>query len=104
FEKMLYDNGQLASVYAEAYELTGDPLYRQVCEELLDFVLRELTDKDGGFYSALDAETEAEEGRYYVWTREEVERTLAPDEFARFAAAYLAGDGPNFEGRYALQS
>jgi len=103
FEKMLYDNGQLASVYAEAYELTGDVVYRQVCEELLDFVLRELTHSDGGFYSALDAETAAEEGRFYVWTREEIESTLAADEMARFAAAYLANDGPNFEGRYALQ-
>ncbi len=103
FEKMLYDNGQLASVYAQAYELTGEASFRQVVEELLAFVLRELTDPSGGFYSALDAETDAEEGRYYVWTREEIERILGPDEQASFGAAYLASDGPNFEGRYALQ-
>jgi uncharacterized protein len=103
FEKMLYDNAQLASVYAEAYDLTHDATYRRVCEESLDFVLRELTDPAGGFYSALDAETAAREGRYYVWTREEIERSLGPEDAARFAAAYLAGDGPNFEGRYALQ-
>ncbi len=67
FEKMLYDNGQLISVYARAYELTERADFHRVVDEAIDFVLREMADKDGGFYAAIDAETDAEEGRYYVW-------------------------------------
>lgn len=78
FEKMLYDNGQLVSLYAKAFQWTKDPLYAQVVTETLDFVQRELTDKSGGFYSSLDADSEGEEGRFYVWTTEEI-KTLFPD-------------------------
>ena len=77
FEKMLYDNGQLATVYAQAYELTPRDDFKRVVDETLDFVLREMTDPTGGFYAALDAETDAEEGRYYVWDREEIEQALS---------------------------
>ncbi len=97
FEKMLYDNGQLATLYAEAYGLTKNPAYRRVLEQLLEFVLRELTDKQGGFYSALDAETDAVEGKYYVWSRKEIKKTLSKDEYALFAALYGIDQAPNFE-------
>ena len=100
FEKMLYDNGQLASVYARAYELEPREDFRRVVDETLEFLLRELADPAGGFYSALDAETDSQEGRYYVWERKEVEAVLTPAEFKLWAEIYgLAGE-PNFEGRY----
>ena len=69
FEKMLYDNAQLASVFAEAFVLTHDPELRRASEEILAFVSRELTSPEGAFFSALDAETDGDEGQYYVWTR-----------------------------------
>ena len=100
FEKMLYDNGQLASVYSEAYRLTKRAEYRRVVEELLDFVLREMTDSQGGFRAALDAESEHEEGKFYRWEKSEVEKLLGPDDFALFAAIYGLDGEPNFEAEY----
>ncbi|MEM6846298.1 MAG: thioredoxin domain-containing protein [Bacteroidota bacterium] len=76
FEKMLYDNGQLLSLYAEAFSLTKSDLYRQVLTNTVAFVKREMTSPDGGFYSALDADSEGEEGKYYVWTYDELEQLL----------------------------
>jgi uncharacterized protein YyaL (SSP411 family) len=102
FEKMLYDNGQLASVYAEAYALTGRSEYRAVVEGLLEFVLREMRSPQGAFYAALDAETDAEEGRYYVWETAELKGHMSAEEFALFAAAYGVSEGANFEGRHTL--
>ena len=102
FEKMLYDNGQLLTVYAEAYELTKREDFATVALEIADFVLREMTEPAGGFYSALDAESEGEEGRFYVWTRQDAERTLTPEEFQAFAAAYGFAGEPNFEERFYL--
>jgi hypothetical protein len=81
FEKMLYDNGQLVSLYSEAYQATKNPLYKEIVEETLIFVERELTSKKGAFYSALDADSEGEEGKFYVWKKEELE-TLLGDDFA----------------------
>ena len=78
FEKMLYDNAQLADVFTEAYRSTKKPEYREVAEETLDFILAEMTDPNGGFHSALDAETEGVEGRYYVWSLDQVERLGGP--------------------------
>ena len=76
FEKMIYDNGQLASVYAEAYERSGDPFYGEVVREVLDFVMREMTDPAGGFYSAQDAEVNTREGENYIWTAQEIRQAL----------------------------
>ncbi|HMQ48587.1 MAG TPA: thioredoxin domain-containing protein [Saprospiraceae bacterium] len=77
FEKMLYDNAQLISLYAKAYQVTKKPLYRQVAEESLDFALREWQMKEGGFYASFDADSEGEEGKYYVWSKTEIEQALA---------------------------
>jgi uncharacterized protein len=76
FEKMLYDNAQLVSLYAEAWHATKEPLFREVVEETLQFVLRELTSPDGGFYSSLDADSEGEEGKYYTWGAGEISLVL----------------------------
>lgn len=87
FEKMLYDNAQLVSLYAEAYKATGINLYKETVEETLAFVERELKSPEGLFYSALDADSEGEEGKFYVWKKEELEALLATD-YALFADYY----------------
>ncbi|RKX40601.1 MAG: hypothetical protein DRP64_12425 [Verrucomicrobia bacterium] len=79
FEKMLYDQALLAIAYTEAYELTGKVLYRQVAEEILEYVMRDMTVPDGGFYSAEDADSEGEEGLFYIWVAEEMESILGTD-------------------------
>jgi uncharacterized protein len=79
FEKMLYDNAQLVSLYSAAYQKTRIPRFQQVVEETLDFIRRELTSPEGGFYSSLDADSEGEEGRYYVWTKKEIDSILNDD-------------------------
>ncbi|MBN2174345.1 MAG: thioredoxin domain-containing protein [Bacteroidales bacterium] len=79
FEKMLYDNAQLVSLYAEAYKLTKKESYRQVVEETLEFIQRELTSPEGSFYSALDADSEGEEGKFYVWTKQEIDEICVED-------------------------
>ncbi len=100
FEKMLYDNGPLLGLYADAFALTGDSCFREVAEGLAGWVLREMTSPDGAFYSSLDADSEGEEGRYYVWDRAEVASLLTPEESA-LAGRHWGLDGPpNFEGRH----
>jgi uncharacterized protein YyaL (SSP411 family) len=101
FEKMLYDQAQLVEAYALAHRATRKPHYARVVRETLDFVLREMTSPEGGFYSALDAETDAEEGRFYVWTDKELRAAvLDADERALLAKVYGLDDGVNFEGKY----
>jgi len=102
FEKMLYDNGQLATVYAEAYRLTGNKLHARVAREICEFVLHEMQAESGGFYSAIDAETDEEEGKFYVWTLEEIEQLLSEEERVVLMAAYGIGEQPNFEDQHVL--
>jgi uncharacterized protein YyaL (SSP411 family) len=102
FEKMLYDNAQLASVYLHGYLVTGDVHYRQVCEETLDFILRELTNPQGGFFSSLDADSEGEEGKFYIWTYDQIQNILGSD-FEFFKAAYGITPQGNWEGKTILQ-
>ena len=87
FEKMLYDNSQLVTLYCEAYQKTKNPLYKQTVFETLEFIERELTSPKGGFYSALDADSEGVEGKYYVWTKEELQELLK-ENFNLFADYY----------------
>ncbi len=104
FEKMLYDNAQLAEALVLAYETTGDPRWKREAEATFGFVAQSMTTADGLFTSALDAESEGEEGKYYVWTRAEVEQTLGGGaDFALFARVYGLESTANFEGeRYVL--
>lgn len=97
FEKMLYDNAQLVQRYAEAYRLTPQPLYKRVIEETLAWVNREMTSSEGGFYSALDADSEGIEGKFYVWSADELDEVLGED--AELAKAYYGvSEAGNFEG------
>ena len=96
FEKMLYDNGQLARAYATAYRVFGDERYRAAAEGICDWMLREMTDDRGGFWSALDADSEGEEGKFYVWTREEVLRVLGEEEGDLFCHVYNITAGGNW--------
>ena len=101
FEKMLYDNALLARLGVHLWQATRDPEVRRITEETIDWVSREMTSPDGGFYSSLDADSEGHEGTFYVWTGAELDRALGDD--AALARAYwgVAGE-PNFEGRYIL--
>jgi uncharacterized protein YyaL (SSP411 family) len=91
FEKMLYDNAQLVTLYAHAYQLTKKELYKTIVYETLDFIKREMTAPGGGFYSALDADSEGEEGKFYVWTKEELEKLLG-DKSKLFFETYNVND------------
>ncbi len=88
FEKMLYDNGQLVSLYAHAYQVTQKPLYQKVVSETLDFIAREMTSKEGGFYSSYDADSEGEEGKFYVWTKEEIDAILGDENESKIFNDY----------------
>ena len=101
FEKMLYDNALIPACYAEAYQLTGDAFHLDVMEKTLGFVMRELTSHEGAFYSALDADSEGEEGRYYVWSKSEVRDILGKDADL-FCTYYGVTDGGNWEGKTIL--
>ncbi len=104
FEKMLYDGAQLALAYLHAYKITGKPAFRRVCEETLDFIVREMTHPQGGFYSSLDADSEGEEGKYYVWSPQEVQQAVGDSQDAAFLiAAYGVTEAGNFEGKNVLQ-
>jgi uncharacterized protein YyaL (SSP411 family) len=98
FEKMLYDNALLARLYLHAYLVTGDVLYKQICEGTLDYVLREMTGPHGGFYSSQDADSEGDEGKYFVWSSDEIESLLDKEEASVFRAYYGVTDSGNFEG------
>jgi uncharacterized protein YyaL (SSP411 family) len=98
FEKMLYDNALLARLYTRAWQWTKEPLFAQIANEILGWVQREMTSPDGAFYSTLDADSEGEEGKFYVWTRAEVMEILGLDEGRVFCALYDITDRGNWEG------
>jgi uncharacterized protein YyaL (SSP411 family) len=101
FEKMLYDNAQLVEVYARSHQATKKPLYARVVHETLAFVGRELTSPDGAFYSALDADSDGTEGRFYVWTGAEIDAVLTDKaDAALVKKVYGAAGDPNFEEKY----
>ncbi|MBN1221283.1 MAG: thioredoxin domain-containing protein [Anaerolineae bacterium] len=102
FEKMLYDNALLARLYLHAYQLTGKSLYRRITEETLDYVIREMTHPDGGFYSTQDADSEGEEGKFFIWTPEEIRAILGNTEGQIFCQVYDVKPGGNFEGKSIL--
>jgi len=99
FEKMLYDNAWLLRVYADAWAITRDDLYARVCEETAAWVMREMQSREGGYYSSLDADSEGEEGKYYVWSVDEIRSLLTGDEFAVASYVYGLDRAPNFEGK-----
>ncbi|KFM20292.1 hypothetical protein AAA799P11_00039 [Marine Group I thaumarchaeote SCGC AAA799-P11] len=101
FEKMLYDNALIPVNYAEAYQITKDPFYLDVLKKTLDFVLREMTSPDGGFYSAYDADSEGVEGKFYVWKKSEIKEILG-DDADIFCLFYDVTDGGNWEGNNIL--
>jgi uncharacterized protein YyaL (SSP411 family) len=97
FEKMLYDNGQLVSLYSNAYKATKDERYAEVIRETLEFIKREMTSPEGGFYSSLNADSEGEEGKFYVWTREEIKEALGEKTAALIIEYYQVKKSGNWE-------
>jgi uncharacterized protein YyaL (SSP411 family) len=100
FEKMLYDNGPLLALYSDAWLLTQEPPYQKIAEQTTAWVMRDMQSAQGGYYSSLDADSEGEEGKYYVWTREEIDALLLPEEYAFVERHYGLDTPPNFEDRY----
>src|SRR5436309_15068322 len=88
FEKMLYDNALLSRVYLHAYLVTGNQFYRRIGEETLDYVVREMTSPQGGFYSTQDADSEGVEGKFFVWTSAEIQAVLPPRDAALLMQYY----------------
>src|SRR5215468_1740600 len=97
FEKMLYDNALLSRVYTEAFLATGNEFYKRVSVETLDYVAREMTDEEGGFYSTQDADSEGEEGKFFVWTPEEVVALLGEEDARLFNRYFDVSEAGNFE-------
>ncbi len=102
FEKMLYDNAQLLSLYAQASVATGDPLFKRVANETADWMMRDMQAPDGGFWSALDADSEGHEGKFYVWDAAAVRRLLPAENFEVFARRFGLDRPANFEGQWHL--
>jgi uncharacterized protein YyaL (SSP411 family) len=102
FEKMLYDNAQLVRVYAQVYQITGEPQFKRVVEETVDYLLREMLQPQGGFYSTQDADSEGEEGKFFVWTPQEVSRILGEDAGEIFCRIYDVSEQGNFEDKNIL--
>ncbi|PNB58828.1 hypothetical protein C1X64_32570, partial [Pseudomonas sp. GW456-E7] len=99
FEKMLYDNALLLTAYTEAYQVTQNSRYQEICEQIITFIQREMIHEDGSFFSALDADTEGEEGKYYVWSKEEILKTLGDDLGTLYCQVYDITEKGNFEGK-----
>jgi uncharacterized protein len=103
FEKMLYDNAQLALAYLHAYLITHDHDFLKTCQETLDFILRELTGPEGGFFSSLDADSEGEEGKFYLWDKKELGEVLSFEDFLLLEQVYGIPDQGNFQGKIILK-
>ncbi len=103
FEKMLYDNAQLAQTYAHAFQITGKQFYKDIATETLEYVLREMTSPSGGFYSAQDADSEGVEGKFFVWTPDEIKALLGERDAAVFSAFYDVTEQGNWEGHSILR-
>jgi uncharacterized protein YyaL (SSP411 family) len=99
---MLYDNALLSRVYLDAFQQTGNPLYRRITEEILDYVAREMTDPEGGFYATQDADSEGEEGKFFVWTPDEIETILGRADGETFCRYFDVSRRGNFEGKNIL--
>ncbi len=97
FEKMLYDQALLAMAYTEAYQATGETEYRETAEKVLEYILRDMRSPEGGFYSAEDADSEGEEGKFYLWTAEEIQDLLGPEDGALFQTVYSISPEGNFK-------
>jgi uncharacterized protein len=102
FEKMLYDNAELARVYLEAYQVTHDPEYERIARETLDYAIREMQDPQGGYFSATDADSEGVEGKFFVWTLDEIQAQLDPASARAFAYFYDVTRDGNWEGKNVL--
>src|ERR1700737_2947897 len=102
FEKMLYDNGQLLCEFSRASLATGEALFARIAGDTADWVLRDMRSPQGGFYSSLDADSEGHEGRFYVWTRAEVQALLTPQEYSAFSRRFVLDGGANYEGEWHL--
>lgn len=102
FEKMLYDNGPLLGLCTSAWQLTGDKLFKDTVMETAQWVMREMQSPQGGYYSSLDADSEGEEGKFYVWDKEEIKKRLPTEEFDVFAFHYGLNNRANFENRWHL--
>jgi uncharacterized protein YyaL (SSP411 family) len=102
FEKMLYDNAQLVRIYAHAYTITREPLFNSVVEETVVYLLREMLHPEGGFYSTQDADSNGEEGKFFVWTEDEVKRVIGQEHAEIFCRMYDIGEPGNFEGKSIL--
>lgn len=103
FEKMLYDNALLVRLYLHAYQITGNPMYRRIVEETLEYVMREMTSPEGGFYSAQDADSEGVEGKFFVWLPHEIEEALGDEDGEIVSRYYGVTPHGNFEGRNILR-
>ncbi|MCG8429500.1 MAG: thioredoxin domain-containing protein [Chromatiales bacterium] len=104
FEKMLYDNGPLLTLYSDMWLATGKTLFKESAEQTADWVIREMQSPAGGYYSTLDADSEGEEGRFYVWTPEQVKALLDEEEYRHFALCYGLDRAANFEGKWHLHN
>ncbi len=102
FEKMLYDNALLSRIYLETYQATGDIFHRRIAEETLDYILRDMTSPEGGFYAAEDADSEGVEGKFYVWAPQQIEAALAPDDAKIAMRLWDVTEAGNFEGENIL--
>ena len=103
FEKMLYDNALLVPAYVEAWQLTGEEFFREVAADVLEYVAREMTDPSGAFFSATDADSEGEEGTFFVWTPQQLADALGPEDGARAAKLFGVSETGNFEGKNVLR-